>query len=129
MKHFFNWGGSIGPTLGSILSILLVVMIAWIVYYFIVAYTGKKMSLEIALRKLGYGKSIGLFALVMGFIGQILGLIMLMNNIDLKGGIVPGLLTRGIGLPLMCALYGVLIYMVSLLMWFIASNVLERKLK
>lgn len=129
MKHFFNWGGSLGPMFGNILSILLVVVIAWIVYSFIVAYTGKKMSLETALRKLGYGKSIGLFALVMGFLGQILSLIILMNNIDLKGGIATGLLAKGIGITMMSALYGVLIYLVSLLLWFIASNVLERKLK
>ena len=126
MEKLFNMGG---PGFMSVLTILLVIMVAWIVYHFVAAYPGKKMSLETALRKLGYGKSIGLFALVTGFLGQLIGLTEAMNYINLKGGIAPGLLARGVGVTMICAMYGVLIYLLSLLLWFIASNVLEKKLK
>lgn len=118
-----------GPGFMGVLSILLVIMLAWIVYHFIVAYSGQKMSLETALRKLGYGRSIGLFALVTGFLGQLIGLSMAMSVVAQAGGISPSVLAGGIGVSMICPIYGILIYLLSLLLWFIASNVLERKLK
>jgi len=118
-----------GPGFMGVLSILLVVMVAWIVYHFIVAYSGKKLSLETALRKLGYGRSIGLFALVAGFLGQLIGLSMAMSVVAKAGGISPGVLAGGIGVSMICPIYGILIYLLSLLLWLIASNILERKLK
>lgn len=111
------------------LSILLVVMVAWIVYHFVVAYPGKKMSLETALRKLGYGKSIGLFALVTGFLGQLVGLTAAMKAIAKVGSVPPGVLAEGFGVTMICVIYGIFIFLFSLLLWFVASNILERKLK
>lgn len=113
----------------GILTILLIYMVASSIYHFIVAYTGQKMSLETALRKVGYGRSIGLFALVTGFLGQLIGLYMAMSDVAHLGGIDPGVLAAGIKVTMICALYGILIYLLSLLLWFIASNILERKLK
>ncbi|MBE0650681.1 MAG: MotA/TolQ/ExbB proton channel family protein [Bacteroidales bacterium] len=118
-----------GPGFMGLLTILLVVMVAWIVYHFVVAYSGKKMSIEKALRKIGYGRSIGLFALVTGFLGQLVGLTMAMNVISKMGGVSPGILAEGIGVTMICVIYGIFIYLFSLLLWFIASNILERKLK
>lgn len=118
-----------GPGFMGLLTILLVVMVAWIVYHFIVAYPGKKISLETALRRLGYGRSIGLFALVTGILGQLIGLSMALSVIAHAGGISPGVLAGGIGVSMICTIYGILIYLLSILLWFIASNILERKLK
>ena len=113
----------------GILTILLVAMVAWIVYHFIVAYSGQRMSLAVALRKLGYGKSIGLFALVSGFLGQVIGLSHALAVVAHAGGVSPGVLAGGIGISMICPIYGIIIFLISLLLWFIASNVLERKLK
>jgi len=118
-----------GPFFMGILTILLVIMVAWIVYHFVVAYSGKRMSFEKALRKLGYGKSIGLFALVTGFLGQLIGMTTALSFIAKAGGISPGVLASGIRVSMICPIYGILIYLISVLLWFIASNILERKLK
>lgn len=118
-----------GPGFMGILSILLVAMVAWIVYHFIVAYSGHKMSIETALRKLGYGRAIGLFALVLGFLGQLIGLSHAMSIVANMGGISPGVLAGGVGVSMICPAYGIFIYLFSLLLWFIASNILEKKLK
>lgn len=118
-----------GPFFMGILTILLVIVVAWIVYHFVVAYSGKRMSLEKALRKLGYGKSIGLFALVTGFLGQLIGLFYAFSVIAKMGSVSPGVLAGGLKVSMISTLYGIFIYLFSLLLWFIASNVLERKLK
>jgi hypothetical protein len=118
-----------GPGFMGILSILFVIMVAWIVYHFIVAYSGQKMNLETALRKLGYGRSIGLFALVAGFLGQLIGLSHAMSIVAQMGGVSPGVLAGGVGVSMICPMYGVLIYLISLILWFIASNILEKKLE
>jgi len=129
MKFFTDMYHQGGPGFMGVLSLLLVIMVAWIVYHFIVAYSGKKMSIEKALRKLGYGRSIGLFALVTGFLGQIIGLLQAMNYVNLMGSVSPKMLAGGVGVTMVCAIYGILIYLISLILWFIASNILEKKLE
>ena len=126
MKHLFIMGG---PLYMGILTILFIIMVAWIIYHFVVAYSGQKMSLETALRKVGYGRSIGLFILVFGFSGQLIGLSHALADVAHMGGVAPGVLAAGIGVSMICAIYGVFIYLISVLLWFIASNVLEKKLK
>ncbi len=118
-----------GPGFMGLLSILLVIMVAWIIYHFIVAYSGKSPNLETALRKLKYARAVGLFALVTGFLGQLIGLSMALKFIAEAGGISPGVLASGLRVSMICPMYGILIYLISLLLWFIASNILERKLK
>lgn len=128
MKSLFYQGG---PLFMSALTILLVIATAWIVYHFIAAYSPKPANKETYLRKLGYGKMIGLFALITGLLGQMVGLYAMFDAIEQiaqKGEeIIPSLVFGGIRVTMIVTFYGLLIYLFSLVLWFVATMLIEKK--
>jgi hypothetical protein len=126
MKNIFFMGGTLFM---SILTILLVIMITWILYHFIAGYNSKESNLEIVLRRMGYGKSIGLFAMITGIFGQLIGFYEAFSAIENAGDISPGLVYGGIKVSMITTLYGISIYLTSLMLWFAASIFIERKLE
>ncbi len=126
LGELFNMGG---PLFMSILTLLFIVMVAWMVYHFLSGYIYQKVSLDKALRKLKYGKSIGLFSLVIGILGQLIGLFSAFSFVAKEGGVSPQMMFGGLKVSMVTTLYGIFIYLLSWLLWFIASNILERKLK
>lgn len=118
-----------GPTFMGILSIFLIITTAWMIYHFIVAYKSKQPNLEITLRKLGYGKTMGLFALIVGIYGQMTGLSGMFSVLEEGGEIKPELIYGAIKVTMIVTFYGILIYLLSLLLWFIASLIIEKKLE
>ena len=115
----------------SVLTLLLIITTAWIIYQFIIGYNSKQPNQEKILRMIGYGKSMGLFALVTGFLGQMVGLIGMFDAIraatqnaeDIK----PELVYSAIGVTMISATYGILIFLFSMILWFIASFIIEKK--
>lgn len=126
MKDLFLLGG---PVYMSILTVLLVIMIAWIFYHFIAGYYSQQTIREKVLRKLGYGKSIGLFAMITGIFVQLIGFYKAFSVIEKAGDISSGLLYGGIKKSMITTLYGIFIYLFSLIFWFAASIIIERKLE
>ncbi len=126
LGEFFYMGG---PLFMSLLSILFLIMVAWMIYHFIMGNVDRKMTTETAMRKLGYGKSIGLFALVTGVLGQLIGLYSAFSYVAQMGGVSPKMMFGGIRVSMISTLYGIFIYLISLLLWFIATTMLEKKLK
>lgn len=126
MKDLFFMGGTLFM---SILSILLVVMIAWILYHFIAAYKSKPLNLEMLLRRMGYGKSIGLFAMITGIFGQLIGFYEAFSVIELAGDISPAMVYGGIRVSMITTLYGISIYLISLILWFAASLIIESRME
>lgn len=128
MKNYFYMGG---PQFMSALTILLIITTAWIIYHFVIGYNSKQPNQEKLLRKIGYGKSMGLFALVTGIFGQMIGLYNMFDVIEevtLKGDEVKSaLIFGGIKVTMICTFYGILIYLFSLLLWFIANLIIEKK--
>ncbi len=116
-----------GPLFMGILTFLLVVMTVWIVYHTIKGYTSQQVQQEKALRQLKYGKSIGLFAMVTGIFGQLIGFYEAFTAIEQAGDISPALVYGGIKVSMITTLYGITIYLFSLLLWFIASQLVERR--
>jgi len=117
----------------SVLSIELIIAIAWIIYQFIKAYNSEEPDLEKALRKIGYGKSMGIFALATGFLGQMIGLIAMFEAIGrvVQNGeaIQTPLVYGGIRVTMISSTYGVLIFLLSMIFWFLASFIIEKKYK
>lgn len=128
MKDLFIKGG---PHFMGVLSILLVITTAWIIYHFIVAYNSKQPVKVASLRKLGYGKLMGLFALVTGILGQMVGFTAMFDAIEqvIANGeqLKPELIFGGIKVTMIVTIYGILIYLLSLLLWFVASMLIEKK--
>ena len=128
MKELFFRGG---PTFMSLVSILFIITTVWIIYQFVAAYNSEQANLEKALRKLGYGKAMGLFAMITGCIGQMIGLRAMFDVIEtvLKQGeqVKQELIFEAIGVTMIVTIYGTLVYLFSLLLWFVASIILEKK--
>ena len=127
MKSIFIKGG---PLFIGILSVLLVISTAWIIYHFILAYNSKQADKAASLRKLGYGKLMGLFALVTGILGQMVGLVEMFDAIEqvkANGELIkPELVFGGIKATMIATIYGILIYLFSLLLWFVTTMLLEK---
>ena len=121
-----------GPEFMSVLTILLIMMAAWMIYHFIAAYSKIPNQAKI-LRRLEYGKLIGLFALVTGLLGQLIGLSAMFDAVET--GLAAGKeinhehIYGGIKVTMIVTIYGILIYLFSLLLWFLATLLIERKLE
>ena len=67
-----------------------------------------------AVRKSGV-KELGLLALAVGFLGQLIGLFGAFEGIEQMGGVSQAMLAGGLKVSSITAIYGLLIYTVSLL--------------
>lgn len=122
MKDLFYMGG---PLFMSILTILLIVMVFWILYHFVRYYSSSETDCLETLRKLKYGRSIGLFALVTGILGQLVGFYAAFATIETASDISPTIMAAGLKISMITTLYGIVIFLLSLLLWFITSVIVE----
>jgi len=117
----------------GLLTILLIITTAWFIYNFIVAYHSKQANQEQLLRKIGYGKSMGLFALITGIFGQLNGFVAMFDAIEgliASGGeLKPYMVFGAIKVTMIVTMYGILIYLFSLMLWFVLSILIEKKLE
>jgi len=115
----------------GILTLLLIITTAWVVYHFILAYRSKQTDKVISLRKLGYGKSLGLFTLTTGFLGQLHGFVAMFDSIEgliTSGGeLKPYMVFGAIKVTMIAPMYGILIYLFSVMLWFVTSMLIEKK--
>lgn len=130
MKDLFLMGG---PSFMAILTLFLIITTAWFIYHFSISYNSNKVNQEKLLRLFGYGKSIGLFSLIIGITGQMVGLSAMFSAIEeaiQKGEeVIPVLVYGGIKVTMIVTIYGMLIFLFSLALWFIASIMVEKKFK
>jgi flagellar motor component MotA len=124
MKQLFYEGGAL--FMGT-LTIILILMLAWTVYHFIQVMMKKVVDLSKAKEKLIHIKTIGTFALVFGILGQLIGLMSAFDAIQQMGGVSPALLMGGLKVSLIPTLYGIFIFLMSLLLWFITDLVISKK--
>lgn len=125
MKDLFVMGG---PLFMGILTILLIIMVSWIIYHFTQSYFSKDADRDKALEKLKYGKSIGLFAMITGILGQLIGLYVAFSVLSEAGNMSPAIVYEGIKVSMITTLYGIFIYLLSMILWFVASILLEKRL-
>lgn len=111
----------------SFLSILFVIAIAWILFHFFIGLKPGQNNFQKVLKRIEYGKSIGLFALIVGFLGQMMGLIAMFDAVAMAGDINPMLVFNGIKVTMICPVYGILIYLITILLWFIGTLIIEKK--
>jgi len=60
-------------------------------------------------------KEIGLLALAMGFLGQLIGLMGAFEGIEAMGGVSQSMLAGGLKVSSITSIYGLLIYIISLI--------------
>lgn len=116
MMELFFMGG---PLFMGMLTIVFVAVIAVTVLNGLPVLQGKIIEPNEAYRKLSYIKSVGLFALVLGILGQLIGLFDAFKAIQsMEGGVSPAILAGGLRVSMITTLYGAFIYLLSLLIWF-----------
>ena len=95
----------------SILTITLAVSLGLSAFHLI-----KKTQDE---NQLALIKSVGLFALVFGILGQFIGLYSALEHISQVESVSSAMLAGGIRVSSITSIYGMIIFVVSYLMWFI----------
>jgi biopolymer transport protein ExbB/TolQ len=106
MMNLFNMGGILFM---SILTIEFLVM-AILAGKAVIAKEGSNKDAELM-------KSFGLLALVTGILGQLIGLYDAFNAIEMMGQVSPALLAGGLKISMITTLYGMVIYLISILLW------------
>jgi biopolymer transport protein ExbB/TolQ len=124
MKDLFFTGGTLFM---SVLSILLVIMVAWMIYHLAKYIYAKQASKEKALRKIEQGRSIGLFAFIFGILGQLIGLYSAFSTIVETTSISPTLIYSGLKVSMITTMYGLIIYLIAIILWFGSRQILDKR--
>ncbi len=122
MLTYFNEGGAL--FMGMLSIVFLVVFIMSIKNALIIF--SKESDKEKVSSQIGSIKSLGLFALVLGFLGQFLGLFQAFNFIAEAGTISPAILANGLRISSIASIYGMIIFLVAYLLWF-GLSILKNK--
>jgi hypothetical protein len=116
MKEWFINGGTLFM---SILSILLVIILAVSVYFAIAIASGKVKGISNFSHQLKYVKSLGLFTMITGILGQLIGLYSAFIAIEGAGDISPAMIAGGLKISMITSLTGIVIYLISIIIWFL----------
>jgi biopolymer transport protein ExbB/TolQ len=116
MADLFYMGG---PLFMGILTFLLVVLLAVSTYFFISIASGKSGEKENFRHRLTYIKGVGLFTMITGILGQLIGLLEAFKAIEAAGDVSPALLAGGLKVSMITTLYGIFIYLLSIIIWFL----------
>lgn len=68
-------------------------------------------------------KSIGLFGLVFGILGQFIGLYSALQHISQVESVSSAMLAGGIRVSSITSIYGMIIFVLSYLMWFVLKSI------
>ena len=116
MKEWFVMGGSLFM---SILTILLVIVVAVSVYFAVTIAGGKASEKANFKQQLRYVKSLGLFTMITGILGQLIGLFSAFTAIEAAGDVSPAMLAGGLKISMITSLTGIVIYLISIIIWFL----------
>lgn len=116
MLNYFYEGG---PFFMGILTLILFILILVFVADMLILFRGSiRDELKIK-ERLSMVKSVGLMGLVIGIFGQLIGLYEAFGAIQEIGDVSPALLAGGLRVSLITTLYGISIFILSYVFWFI----------
>jgi len=124
MKEWFIMGGTLFM---SILTILLVITMAVAVYFAIRISSGKASDKGNFRYQLKYVKSLGLFTMITGILGQMIGLFSAFIAIEEAGDISPAMIAGGLKISMITTLTGIVIYLISIIIWFLLDLMYQKK--
>ena len=124
MKELFMMGGALFM---GILTILLVIILAVSVYFILSIVSGKALAEKNFSHQLTYLKSIGLFTMITGILGQLIGLMMAFSAIEQAMDISPAIMAGGLKVSMITTLYGIIINLLAILIWFVLDLWYQKK--
>jgi hypothetical protein len=116
MKDLFNMGG---PLFMGILTVLLMTLLVLSVVFALAIATGRSSGTPNFSHRLSYLRSLGLFTMITGILGQLIGLMMAFDAIEKANDISPEIVAGGVKVSMITTFYGIIIYMFSILVWFL----------
>ena len=133
MKILFSNGGPLlnsdGLVFMGILSLVLIGLVVWAIFNGIPIFLNQQEKFNVVKSKIGHLKSIGLFAMVMGILHQLISLYSIMTAIEEAGDINANIVLSAIKTSMIPMLFGILIYLSSLIIWVFLDLVLKAKMK
>lgn len=111
MGNLFQMGGVLFM---SFLTIILIGVFAASIRFWMAKESNEK--------DLNLIKSVGLLALVVGVLGQLIGLFSAFEHIEQAGSVSPAMLAGGLKVSSITTMYGLLIYIISLIIWIVSSK-------
>ncbi len=115
MTRLFYEGGA---GFMGILTLIFLVMMILVVSNVIILIKNGVVDEARTNERLSLIKSVGLFAMVVGILGQLIGLYYAFTAIKEIGDVNPGILAGGLKVSLIPTIYGIVIYLISHLLWF-----------
>ena len=111
----------------GILTIVFFIILAIAVYHLVIILKNDFKDINESRKKLKYIKSLGLFAFVTGFMGQLMGLYNAFGAVERAMDISPAILAGGLKVSMITPIYGALIFVISYLLWIILDYVASNK--
>ena len=105
-----------GPLFMGILTLILMAMLVVATINGLPVLKGSKSEHDRV--KISYIKEVGLFALVIGILAQLIGLYQAFMGIEAMGSVSSAMLAGGLKVSMITTLYGMVIYILSYLIWF-----------
>lgn len=124
MFKLFQMGGPL--FMGILTGILFIIVIIAVFHLFIIIRKDYK-DLNETRKRLSYIKSIGLFGLVTGIFGQMIGLYSAFTAIEKAKDVSPAIMAGGLKVSMITPMYGVFIFLVSYLLWLGIDYLASRK--
>lgn len=114
------------PLFMGMLTLILFVNLIMSTMHFLAIQKGQLSTEEIRV-KLKTIKSVGLFGLMMGIMTQLIGLQGMFSAIQEIGEVSPALLAGGLKVSMIATEYGVVIFLISYLIWFGLTALNQKK--
>ncbi len=110
----------------SILTLLLLSALFISVYYGISIFKSEPVQTDLLRHRITYIKTIGLLSLVVGILGQLIGMYSGFAQIQKAGEISQALLVGGLKVSMITTLYGLVIFIASYLIWLCLDSRLNK---
>lgn len=110
-------------------SITVVLLCATVTAVMAIVQIFKGMPHDSIHRTLGYVKSIGFFGLIVGILGQMIGLYGAFQAIEEAGEVSQALLAGGIKISSITTIYGMIVCVLCYTFYFVLSLVMSRRVQ
>ena len=132
MKSLFMEGGPLYENNGllflSILTLALITLFVWAIYHGLPILRKQTDLLLNAKFKIKHLKSIGLFALIVGVLHQLISLYSIYSAIEEAADINMNIVLSALKTSMIPLIYGLIIYLISLLLWIIMDLSLKSQI-
>ena len=124
MFNLFQLGGTLFM---GILTIMLFIVVALFFYFLFLISRKEYKDLDQTIKRLKFIKTTGIYALVTGILGQMIGLYSAFSHIEAAEDVAPGILAGGLKVSMIPTMYGMIIFLISYLLWAVLYHSATKK--